>query len=131
MIDYYAVLGVAPDADEDAIKNKYRKLAKQYHPDLNPGDKEAEAKFKAIGEAWAMLGDSESRTKYDAERAPKKAPSGKKHTAPMGDVDYSKVMNQFDAFFGKAVKPSPGAKQPKNPLDATELFESFMGMGKK
>ena len=63
--DYYEVLGVPKDADEAAIKKAYRVLAKKYHPDANPGDKEAEAKFKEASEAYAILSDPEKRKKYD------------------------------------------------------------------
>ena len=67
--DYYQVLGVAPDADEKAIRQAFRKLARQYHPDVNPGDKAAEEQFKAINEANQVLSDPEQRKKYDALRA--------------------------------------------------------------
>ena len=63
--DYYEVLGVDKTADDAAIKSAYRKLAKKYHPDMNPGDKEAEAKFKEASEAYAVLSDAEKRKKYD------------------------------------------------------------------
>ena len=63
--DYYEVLGVDKTADDAAIKSAYRKLAKKYHPDMNPGDKEAEAKFKEASEAYAVLSDAEKRNKYD------------------------------------------------------------------
>ena len=63
--DYYEVLGVAKDASEEDIKKAYRKLAKKYHPDMNPGDKNAEAKFKEASEAYAILSDAEKRQKYD------------------------------------------------------------------
>lgn len=63
--DYYEVLGVDKNADDAAIKKAYRVLAKKYHPDTNPGDKEAEAKFKEASEAYAILSDSEKRQKYD------------------------------------------------------------------
>ena len=63
--DYYEVLGVPKDADEDALKKAYRKLAKKYHPDANPGDKAAEAKFKEASEAYSVLSDPQKRQQYD------------------------------------------------------------------
>ncbi len=63
--DYYEVLGVDKNADEAALKKAYRALAKKYHPDINPGDKEAEAKFKEASEAYAVLSDPEKRRQYD------------------------------------------------------------------
>ena len=63
--DYYEVLGVPKDADEAALKKAYRVLAKKYHPDANPGDKEAEAKFKEASEAYSVLSDPEKRRTYD------------------------------------------------------------------
>ena len=63
--DYYEVLGVDKNADDATIKAAYRKLAKKYHPDMNPGDKDAEAKFKEASEAYGVLSDPEKRQKYD------------------------------------------------------------------
>ena len=63
--DYYEVLGLSKGATEEEIKKAYRKLAKQYHPDLNPGDKTAEAKFKEVNEAYEVLSDKEKRERYD------------------------------------------------------------------
>ena len=67
--DFYATLGVPKDADATVIKKAYRKLARQLHPDHNPGDAKAEAKFKDIGEAYAVLSDVEQRQQYDQLRA--------------------------------------------------------------
>src|SRR5699024_7321999 len=63
--DYYEVLGVDRGADDATLKKAYRQLAKKYHPDMNPGDKEAEAKFKEATEAYGVLSDPEKRRQYD------------------------------------------------------------------
>ena len=63
--DYYDVLGINKNADEKTIKKAYRKLAKKYHPDINPGDSNAEAKFKEVTEAYEVLSDPEKKKLYD------------------------------------------------------------------
>ena len=63
--DYYEVLGVDKSADDATLKKAYRQLAKKYHPDVNPGDKEAEAKFKEATEAYSVLSDPDKRRQYD------------------------------------------------------------------
>ncbi|HKY22590.1 MAG TPA: J domain-containing protein [Vicinamibacterales bacterium] len=63
--DYYATLGVAKTASEKEIKQAFRKMARKYHPDVNPGDKSAESRFKEINEAYEVVGDPEKRRKYD------------------------------------------------------------------
>ena len=63
--DYYRILGVDRKADEKTIKRAYRRLAVQFHPDKNPGDNQAEDRFKEINEAYEVLGDAGKRAKYD------------------------------------------------------------------
>ena len=63
--DYYSILGVSKTANADDIKKSFRRLARKYHPDLNPGDKQAEARFKEVNEAYEVLSDSDKRKKYD------------------------------------------------------------------
>src|SRR5271167_4505050 len=68
--DYYKTLGVEKKASAEEIKKAYRKLARQYHPDRNPGDKQAEARFKEISQAHDVLGDPEKRKQYDSGSGP-------------------------------------------------------------
>ena len=63
--DYYKILGVNKDSTESEIKKSYRKLSKQYHPDLNPDDKESENKFKEVAESYSVLSDKEKKSNYD------------------------------------------------------------------
>src|ERR1700712_4584659 len=79
--DFYAVLGVSKDVSEAELKKTYRKLARKYHPDSNPGDAAAEAKFKEISEAHSVLSDAEQRKEYDQIRA---MGSGARFTAGSG-----------------------------------------------
>jgi molecular chaperone DnaJ len=67
--DFYKILGVAKDVSEAELKKVYRKLARQFHPDSNPGDSKSEARFKEISEAYSVLSDAEQRKEYDAVRA--------------------------------------------------------------
>ena len=94
--DYYEVLGVSRDADDAAIKKAYRQLAKKYHPDTNPGDKEAEAKFKEASEAYAVLSDAEKRRQYDQFGHSAFENGG----AGGGGFDYSNMGDIFSDIFG-------------------------------
>ncbi|MCB0281710.1 MAG: molecular chaperone DnaJ [Calditrichae bacterium] len=97
--DYYEVLGVSKDAQADEIKKAYRKLAMKYHPDKNPGNKEAEEKFKEIAEAYAILGDAQKREKYDRYgHAAENMGSGGFGGDPFGfggGIDLSEALRQF------------------------------------
>ena len=97
--DYYEVLGVDKSADASTIKKAYYKLAKQYHPDVNPGDKEAEKKFKEINEAYAVLSDADKKTKYDqyGHAAFENGGAGGGYGAGFEGFDFGDI---FSSFFG-------------------------------
>lgn len=98
--DYYEVLGISKGASEDEIKKAYRTLAKKYHPDMNPGDKEAEAKFKEVNEAYAVLSDADKRAKYDQYGHAAFDPgSGFSGGADFGDFGFD-ISDIFSSFFG-------------------------------
>ncbi|MFS4418549.1 DnaJ C-terminal domain-containing protein [Maribacter sp. 2307ULW6-5] len=111
-IDYYKILGLAKNADEKAIKKAYRKLARKYHPDVNPNDPEAERKFKEVNEANEVLGDPEKRKKYDRygkdwmhaeefERAQQQQRAQQSaQGAGTGDFGGSDFSDFFEAMFG-------------------------------
>ena len=148
--DYYATLGVNKNATEAEIKKAFRKLAREHHPDVNPGDKAAEAKFKEINEANEVLGNAESRRKYDelganwrnyeqagAQQPPYQGGRRSRTVTPDemsdlfggGGIHFSDF---FETFFGQA--QGQGARQPRarrgrdaeSAVDLT-LEEAFAG----
>ncbi|MBD5251560.1 MAG: molecular chaperone DnaJ [Bacteroides sp.] len=103
--DYYEVLGVDRNADEKAIKSAYRKKAIQYHPDKNPGDKEAEEKFKEAAEAYDVLSNPEKRAKYDQfghDMGPQGFPGGGAGGFHAGGFTMEDIFSQFGDIFGGA-----------------------------
>ena len=107
--DYYEVLGVDKNADEATIKKAYRTLAKKYHPDMNPGDKEAEAKFKEVNEAYDVLSDPDKKAKYDQYGHAAFDPSagGGAGFGGFGDFGGFDINDIFSSFFGTRTNPVP------------------------
>ena len=109
--DHYETLGVARDATDEEIKRAYKKLARQYHPDLNPGDADAEAAFKEIGAAYEVLSDRDRRSRYD--RFGTDAPgAGDPFGGGLGDI--------FEAFFGGG-SVFGGGRGPSGPPRGEDL----------
>ena len=113
--DYYEVLGVSKSASDEEIKKAYRKLAKKYHPDMNPDSKEAEAKFKEANEAYEVLSNPEKRAKYDqfghAGVDPNFGGGGFGGGFDMGDIDLGDI---FGSFFGGGFSGFGGQQQRAN-----------------
>lgn len=109
--DYYEVLGVDKSADEAAIKKAYRNLAKKYHPDVNPGDAEAEKKFKEASEAYAVLSDAEKRRQYDQfghAAFEGGAGGGGFDFTHMSGMDFADIFGDiFGDFFGGGRRSNP------------------------
>src|SRR5256714_8817450 len=121
--DYYQILGVKRDAKPDEIKSAYRRLARKYHPDVNPGDKSAEEKFKELNEAYEVLSDPDKRKKYDALGPNWK--SGEEFRPPPGwegvNVEYGDFGDIGDIFGGGG----------RSAGGFSDFFESLFGGGRR
>src|SRR6187401_2938978 len=98
--DYYEILGVNKTASADEIKKAYRKVAMQFHPDRNPGDKSAEEKFKEAAEAYEILSDADKKAQYDRYGH---AAFGPGRGAHPGGMDMNDIFSQFGDIFGDDV----------------------------
>ncbi len=143
--DYYEVLGVQKGCSEDELKKAYRQMAKKYHPDLNPGDKDAEEKFKEVNEAYEVLSDPQKRSRYDQFGHAGVDPSfggGAGEAGGYGDFsgfDMGDLGDIFEGFFGGFGGGSSRRSNPNAPRRGSDIrtqvsisfFEACSGIGKK
>src|SRR5215472_8238437 len=109
----YEVLGVKPDASADEIRKTYRMLAKQFHPDINPGKPEAEARFKEISAAYDLLSDPEKRARYDR-----------------GEIDETGTERPPRGYYRSHAEGAQGRKyQPEGEMDLGDLEDLFAAFG--
>jgi len=113
--DYYEVLGVEKDVSENEIKKSYRKLARKYHPDVNPGDKVAEEKFKEINEAYEVLSDPEKKVRYDQYGHAGVDSNGFNGYGSSNGADFGGFGDIFDIFFGG------GSSRERGPQKGSDL----------
>lgn len=149
MKDYYKILNISMNATDAEIKKAFRTLAKKYHPDRNPDDKEALRKFQEVNEAYEILSKEDSRKKYDNDRANfkgnnkdennkssknSKAKNDNKKYQDKGD-SIENLNKYFESFFGFNANSNDinkdKLKKEKNPLDTSKMFESFFNIKKK
>ncbi len=120
-MNYYQILGLQRDVSQEEIKKAYRRIAKQYHPDSNPGNREAEKKFKEASEAYEVLSNEEKRENYDHKLiAEQKKSTGESFANFFGFRPSDSKTDE-----GKNRKTS---NTKTNPLDTTEMFERYMGI---
>ncbi len=121
--DYYEVLGVDRGADDASIKKAYRQLAKKYHPDMNPGDEEAEKKFKEASEAYAVLSDPDKRRQYDqfGHAAFEGGGAGGFSGFDFGGADFSDI---FDDIFGDFFGGGSRSSRSNGPMKGANLRTS-------
>ncbi len=128
--DYYEALGIAKSAGDDEIKKAYRKLAKKYHPDLNPGDKVAEEKFKEVNEAYEILSDSQKRGRYDqfghAGVDPNYGAGGGGFGGGFGGVDLGDLFGDLFGGFGGGFGSQRRSSNPNAPRRGADVRVSLV-----
>ena len=140
-MNYYQILGLQRDVSQEEIKKAYRRIAKQYHPDSNPGNREAEKKFKEASEAYEVLSNEEKRENYDHKlttewNKPKPTKTAENKTTVKQPFPFFSTEESFEHFFGfcpldnktDSGKNRKTKKTKTNPLDTTEMFERYMGI---
>ena len=140
--DYYEVLGLQKGCSEDELKKAYRQMAKKYHPDLNPGDKEAEEKFKEVNEAYEVLSDPQKRQRYDQFGHAGVDPNfgaGGAGAGGFGGFDMGDIGDIFGDLFGGGFGGSRRSQNPNAPRRGSDIriqvtltfFEACKGTSKK
>lgn len=128
--DYYAILGVPRNATQEEIKRAYRRLAMQYHPDRNPGNKEAEERFKEISEAYEVLSDPQKRAIYDREGYAGLKSSGYRGFEDIGDI-FKTFSDLFEEFFGFTFEEAATPKKRDGSDLSTEVWIDFEDLFKE
>ena len=141
-IDYYKILGVPRDIPQGEVREAYRKRAKQFHPDLHPGDPKAKAKFQALSEAYDVIGDAEKRRKYDqyghqwkqAEAWGGQPGAGQGGGSPFDGFDFKGGAGGFSSFFeelfGRMRNPGTQGRGAGGDTEATvelDLYTALLG----
>ena len=123
--DYYEVLGISKDASEDEIKKAYRQGAKKYHPDLHPGDKDCEEKFKEVNEAYEVLSDRDKKARYDQYGHAGVDPNFGAGGSPYGQgIDLDDIFSSFFGGFGGRRSNNPNAPMRGSDVE-TSIYISF------